>query len=205
MQNELRGPRLGRRYFGKDLTNIEEPQGFQGVEAQAGKKSGAQASMLKQANYRPLTSHAANKSPNPYLQAPERTREYQSYVPVPDNSREEDVSKHGRYYGLRKLQDTPRRHRGSLQPAWESCENEEMFENPRQPPRAQERSFSPTPMLTEAFEQGYPQHPAILRETDSVFMFGRQMNFPGSDFLDYNGIPFANIWSHLIFKRVGTS
>ena len=24
MQNELRGPRLGRRYFGKDLTNIED-------------------------------------------------------------------------------------------------------------------------------------------------------------------------------------
>ncbi len=68
---------------------------------------------------------------------------------------------------------------------------------------SKERSASP--MLLEKIDviptDTYPNLPFLLRDSDSVYKFNKQMNFPGSDFIDFQGIPYSCIWSHLIFKR----
>ncbi len=205
MQDELRGPRLGRRYFGRDLTNLDEPNHFTSNEVPMyGEfaKQGGNTQPFKQMQYKPLTR---NKSGT--FQSTHHVRGYGSHIPLTEgNHIEYDNPFKGRPSAARVQFDHMKNDRQSIPPPlpqWETCDDEEdVYEQPkpRQAPQAHDQAY--TAMQTEELPIGYPQIPNLIRETDNVFNFGKKMNFPGCDFENFNGIPFANIWSHLIFKRV---
>lgn len=206
MQDELRGPRLGRRYFGRDLTNIDEPSNLTGTEPSKYSdfaKSGVQTLPFQQVQYRPLTG---NKSSVAY-QGSYHTRGYGSHIPVQDeNPSEYENPFKAKPLGARNVVPGSAYDRQSMPPQlpqWEICDEEEdPYEQPkpRQAPQAHDTTY--TPMMIEEAPMGYPQLPGMIRDTDKVFNLSKQMNFPGCDFENFNGIPFSAIWSHLIFKRV---
>lgn len=199
---------MGRRYFGRDLTNIEDASAKHGSDThkfvEYGDFGGSKPAFKP--SYRPLTSNVGSKSSSAFPQF-DANREYGSYIPVMhlmQNQEDHDyLSKNKQAPYTSNV--TPMQNRLSLQLAqdnhkFESCEEEE---EPQQPPKSMmspERCMNMEPVMA-----GFPAHVNLLRETDNVYLFNKQMNFPGSDFVNFNNIPFANIWSHLIFKRVDES
>lgn len=46
-----------------------------------------------------------------------------------------------------------------------------------------------------------PLKQEMLQDVDSIYKYNKIMSFPGNDFFDFNGIPYSHIWSHLIFRK----
>mgnify|MGYP000063563612 FL=1 len=173
MQGEQRVTRMGRRYFGRDLTNIEDGnKGNREQEVIGTSKIGA---------YKPLITHIPSRSHIPM----------ESGITSTTHIQEERTSR-----PAKTAQGTPMQSFKTNAHGWP------LKDSPDNLRQSQERTYSPMQMeRLDNNQNGLPHLPSLLKDTDNIYAFNKQMNFPGSDFLDFNGIPYSCIWSHLIFKR----
>lgn len=215
MQADLRAVRQGRRYFGRDITNIEEsnpkPQTkLLNKPAEKSIQQPFQQPIQPQAPaYRPLSSGMSSRGTNQPSNLPEPTKEYS----IPNLAHRETEVRHLKPTG-RNATTTPIhavKVSNKLIPEERDTSPHKPFRNELQDSEEKPQKFRPSkqrsasPMHLEKIEviptDTYPNLPFLLKDSDSVYKFNKQMNFPGSDFIDFQGIPFSCIWSHLIFKR----
>lgn len=213
MFSEVNTQNQGRRYFGRDITNIEEnvPQN-QSILYQKGHENlGLQKMNPRENHHRRISS---NFTHNNYLnnvkqnQGGESAREYYPGAAKLEDNRyaKQATRKNANITPIHQLKNQNKMDVETL--------NESPFKYPK--PRANESNEKPrilrptknshrSPMRVEKLEmipfESYPNSPFIIKDQDSVYKYNKQMNFPGNDFLDIRGIPFSYIWSHLIFKK----
>jgi hypothetical protein len=215
MQAELRGVRQGRRYFGRDITNIEDinPKPQSKLLNKPAEKSNqppfqqpvqAQASLA----YRPLSSGLSSRGPSQAGGLPEPSREYAYPNPAPRDAENRHLKPTGRNATTTPIHALKVSNKMVLEKdtsPHKPFRNELQDSEDRQPKFRPSKERSASPMLLEKIDlnptESYPDLPFLLKDADSVYKFNKQMNFPGSDFVDFQGIPYSCIWSHLIFKR----
>ena len=69
--------------------------------------------------------------------------------------------------------------------------------------RSPSYGFSANCMDLEPTEDSQPHRLSVRQEVFNTSPFRSQIIQPGCNFIDFDNIPFSNIWSHLIAKRVG--
>ena len=204
MQGHYNCAPVARRYFGRDLTNIETMPSqkmmieevkipYVNIDIQKREKQ-------RQNVYRPATSQIASfkRNSSKYEQLENRLHHELPYVHslISDKDTYQEVHpQKGDCYSVYKDEQYYRKIEN---------EGDAITENKRQGNNEHknyrmdaEYLHSPIPR-----KQDEHQYPTMVIEVDNLYGYQKQMNFPGSNFLEINNLPLNYIWSHLIFTKV---
>jgi hypothetical protein len=179
---------ISRRYFGKDLTNVDSIIDTHNV------KQVAVNGLSNMEKYRNVDDVINNE-----LECWPSKNDHDQYAhtrPV-NHNRYQSYDSHADRYSNGMSEEIPDE---NIVPV--------RYEN--KGVRKSTKMYAAQTKITNVYYRVPPQQPIdlpklhtdMLSNCDSVYCFSKQMHFPGSYFRSVDGLPISAIWSHLIFSKV---